>query len=99
VRVVSHRPLHGGWAWKPTTPEGWWAAALALLAFVLGVLGEAARRDEIPGPFYALAFVAGVAGGVAAIWAVRTGERSVVALLAFLPLLIGLGFGLTELLA
>jgi hypothetical protein len=36
--------------------------------------------------------------GVAAVAAVRRGERSLLALVAFLPLLIGVGFGVAELL-
>jgi hypothetical protein len=98
VRADSRRALHGRWWSRPTTPEGQWAAVSALLAFVFGVLGEAARREEVPGPFYAVAFASGLLGGVAAIVAVRRGERSLLALLAFLPLLIGMGFGVAELL-
>jgi hypothetical protein len=61
-------------------------------------LAEAARREELPGPFYAVAFASALLAGVAAVAAVRRGERSLLALVAFLPLLIGVGFGVAELL-
>jgi hypothetical protein len=71
---------------------------LALVAFASGVLGEAARREELPGPFYAVAFAAALLAGVAAVAAVRRGERSPLALVALLPPVIGIGFGVAELL-
>ena len=98
VRADPHRTLHGSWFAQLTTSEGQWAAVLALLAFACGVLGEAARREELPGPFFAVAFASALLAGVAAGVAVRRGERSLLALLAFLPLLIGMGFAVTELL-
>ena len=98
MRVVPHQPFREGWFSTPTTLEGWWAAGSASSALALGVLGEAARRGDVGGPFYPLAFVLGLLGGVAAILAVRHGERSLLAVLAFLPLLLGVGFGLAELL-
>ena len=98
VRADPHRTLHGSWFTQPTTSEGQWAALLALLAFACGVLGEAARREELPGPFYAVAFASALLAGVAAVAAVRRGERFLVALFAFLPLLIGMGFAAAELL-
>lgn len=39
----------------------------------------------------------GLLSGVAAIVAVRRGERSLLAMLGFLPLLVGVSFGLAEL--
>ena len=92
MRVVSHQPSREGWFSTPTTLEGRWAAGFATFALALGVLGEAARRGDVVGPFYPLAFVLGLVGGVAAILAVRRGERSLLAMLAFLPLLIGVSF-------
>ena len=61
------------------------------------VLGEVARRADVSGPFYSLAFLAGLTGGVAAVLAVRRGERSLLAVLVVLPLLVAVGFGLAEL--
>jgi hypothetical protein len=98
LRADSQRALHRGWFSQPTTPEGQWAAVLALLAVAFGVLGEAARREELPGPFYAVAFASALLAGVAAVVAVRRGERSLLALVALLPLMIGVGFGVAELL-
>lgn len=98
MRAVSHLTFREGWFSAPTTLEGWWAEGFASFALAAGVLGEAARRGDVSGPFYPLAFIAGLAGGVAAILALRRGERSLLAMLAFLPLLLGSGFGLAELL-
>lgn len=98
MRVVSPRPSHESWFSTPATPEGRWASALAVLALALGVLGESARRGDAPGPWYPLAFLAGLLGGVAAMIAFRHGERSLVAMFAFVPLLIGVSFGIAELL-
>ena len=95
--MLSHQPSREGWFSTPTTLEGWWAASFASLALALGVLGEAARRGDVSGPFYPLAFALGLVGGVAGILAVRRGERSLLAMLAFVPLLLGVGFGLAEL--
>ena len=97
MRVVSHLSSRGAWLSTPTTLEGWWAAGFASLALTLDVLGEVARQGDVRGPFYPLAFGLGLAGGVAALFAVRRGERSLLATLAFLPLLVGGGFGLAEL--
>jgi hypothetical protein len=98
MRAVSHQPFREGWFSTPTTLAGWWATGFASLALALGVLGEATRRGDVTGPFYPLAFLAGLVGGVAAIRAVCSlGERSLLAMLAFLPLLVGVGFGLAEL--
>lgn len=80
------------------TLEGWWALGLASAAIALGVLGEAARRGDVGGPFYPLAFLAALAGGGAAIVAVRRGERSLAVMLAVLPLVVAVGFGLAALL-
>ena len=96
--VVSHQPLREGWFSIPTTSEGWWSVGFASFALALGVIGEAARQADVRGPFYPLALVLGLVGGIAAILAVRRGERSLLAMLAFIPLLIGVGFGLAELL-
>ena len=49
-------------------------------------------------PFYPLAFLAALAGGGAAIVAVRRGEVSLVVMLAALPLVVAVGFGLAALL-
>ena len=97
IRAVSHQPSGDRWLSLPTTLEGWWAAGLACAAIALGVLGEAARRIDVVGPFYSLAFLAVLAGGVAAVLAVHRGERSFLTMLAFLPLLLVVGFGLAEL--
>ena len=99
MRAVSHhQPSGDGWLSPPTTIEGWWAAGLATAATAVGVLGEVARRGDVSGPFYPLAFLAGLLGGVAAVLAIRRGERSLLAALAVLPLLVAVGFGLAELL-
>ena len=97
MRAISHQPSDAGWLSLPTTLEGWWAAGLGSAAIVLGVLGEAARRGDVVGPFYPLAFLAGIFGGVAVVLAVRRGERSLLVMLAALPLLVAVGFGLAEL--
>jgi hypothetical protein len=96
--VVSHQPLREGWFSIPTTSEGWWSVGFASFALALGAIGEAARQGDVRGPFYPLALVLGLVGGIAAILAVRRGERSLLAMLAFIPLLIGVGFGIAELL-
>lgn len=98
LRAVSRQPSGDGWLSPPTTLEGWWALGLASAAIVLGVLGEAARRGDVGGPFYPLAFLAALAGGGAAIVAVRRRERSLVVMLGVLPLVVAVGFGLAELL-
>ena len=95
--AVSHKPSSDGWLSPPTTVVGWWAVGLASAAVALGVLGEAARRGDQPGPFYAVAFMTGLFGGVAAILAIRRGERSLLAMLGFIPLLVGVSFGVAEL--
>lgn len=97
MRAVSQQPSGDCWLSPPRTLEGWWAAGLASASIALGVLGEAARRADVSGPFYPLAFLAGLMGGVAAVLAVRRGERSLLAVLAVLPLLVAVGFGLAEL--
>lgn len=98
LRTVSHQPSGDGRLSPPMTLEGWWALGLASAAIVLGVLGEAARRGDVGGPFYPLALLAALVGGGAAIVAVRRGERSLVVMLAVLPLVVAVGFGLAELL-
>jgi hypothetical protein len=98
MRVVSHLSSREAWFSTPTTLEGWSAAGFASFALTLGVLGEVARQGDVRGPFYSLAFVLGLAGSVAALFAVRRGERSPLAMLAFLPLLVGVSFGFAELL-
>jgi hypothetical protein len=45
-----------------------------------------------------VAFASALLAGVAAVVAVRRGERSLLALVALLPLMIGVGFGVAELL-
>ena len=69
--------------------------------FERGLLGSAGAlrgsTDDV-NRFYSLAFVLGLVGGVAALFAVRRGERSLLAMLAFVPLLVGVSFGLAELL-
>ena len=95
-RLPNDWELAPGWFSTPSTVEGWCAAGFASFALALGVLGEAARRGGVSGPIYSLAFVLGLVGGVAAILAVRRGERSLLTMLAFLPLLLGVGFGLAE---
>jgi hypothetical protein len=97
MRAVPRKPSSDGWLSPPMTLEGWWALGLASAAVALGVLGEAARRGDQPGPFYAAAFMTGLLGGVAAILAIRHGERSLLAMLGFVPLLVGVSFGLAEL--
>lgn len=97
MHVASRHLPDDGWLSLPTTPAGWWAAGLATAAVVLGVLGEAARGN-VSGPFYPAAFLVGLIGGVAAVVAVRRGERSLLAMLAFLPLLLAVGFAVAELL-
>jgi hypothetical protein len=98
VHVSSSRLSDEGTFAAPKTAEGRWATAFAVLALALGALGEAARQGGFPGPFYSIAFFAGLLGGGAATIAVRRGERSLVAFLGFAPLLIGAGFGVAELL-
>ena len=98
LRAVSHQPSGDGWLSPPTTLEGWWALGLASAAIVLGVLGEAARRGDVGGPLYPLALLAALVGGGAAVVAARRGERSLVVMLAVLPLVVAVGFGLAELL-
>lgn len=97
MRPVSHQTSADGWLSLPMTLEGWWAAWLGSAAIILGALGEAARRGDVVGPFYPLAFLAGIFGGIAAVLAIRRGERSLLVMLAALPLLIAVGFGLAEL--
>lgn len=98
LRAVSQQPSGDGRLSPPTTLEGWWALGLASAAVVLGLLGEAARRGDVGGPFYPLALLAALVGGGAAIVAARRGERSLVVMLAVLPLVVAVGFGLAELL-
>jgi hypothetical protein len=95
---VVPQPQHARWFSTPTTHEGWLAAVLALLAFAFGVIGEAARQGDVPGPFYAVALTTGLFGGAAAVLAVRRGERSLLAMVALLPFLLEVSFGLAELL-
>ena len=76
----------------PTKELGWWAVGLAAaffpLVFAAGVLPGAA----------ALGLVSGLGGGVVALMAiVRSRERAVSVFAAFVPLVIGVAFLLTEL--
>lgn len=97
MRRVTHQPSGYGWLSPPTTLEGWWAVGLGSAAIALSVIGEAARRADVSGPFYSLAFLVGLIGGVAAVRAVRGGERSLFAVLAVLPLVVAVAWGLAEL--
>ncbi len=65
-------------------------------AIALGVVGEIARR-EVGGPFYRLAFLAVIVGGAVALVAIRRGERSLVTMLAFVPVAIIVAFGAAQL--
>jgi hypothetical protein len=88
----------GDWLSLPATTWGWWATGLAGVAIGLAVIGELARGDA-GGPFYRVAFASGILGGVASLVAIRNGERSLLALLALLPLVVALAFGVASLLA
>jgi hypothetical protein len=91
----GHRSVASCWT-TPSTAEGWWAPLLAAAAVGLGVLGELARGD-VAGPFYRFAFLGGLLGGVAALVAVRRGERSLVTMLAFVPFALAVAFGVAQL--
>ena len=74
----------------PMSRLGWWAAGLAA-AFPL-VFAAAV----VPGSA-ALGFVCGLAGGVAALAAIiRDRERAVTVFMALVPLVVGVGFVLVE---
>jgi hypothetical protein len=78
---------------RPTTKLGRWSLVLALGFVVFNLLWSV-----LPGGA-SLAFVCGVAGGVAGLVAVfRRGERGLAVYAAFLPLLAVFGFVLAELL-
>ena len=98
MRVVSQQPGRTGFWSTPATAEGSWAAAFALLTFTLAGFGEVARRAEVLGPFFPLAFSTALLGGFAAVLAVRRGERSLLAMVAFVPPLVGVAFGIGEVL-
>jgi hypothetical protein len=77
----------------PTTRLGRWSLVLALGFFVFNFLWW-----FLPGGA-SLAFLCGIAGGVAGLVAVfRRGERGLVVYAAFFPLLAVVGFVLAELL-
>lgn len=80
----------------PSTLSGWFAPVLAVAAIALGVLGEVAR-GEVGAPFYRVAFLVVIVGGVAALAAIRRGERSLVTMLAFIPVAIVVAFGAAQL--
>ena len=76
----------------PTTVLGWWAVGLSagFWAFVLAATGVPRGAT--------LGFACGLAGGVAALTAiVRHGERAVIVLAAFVPVVIAVAFVLAEL--
>jgi len=80
----------------PSTVAGWFAPTLAAAAIALGVVGEMARGGEV-GPYYRVGFLAALIGGGAAVVAFRSGERSLLTLLAFAPFAIAVAFGVAQL--
>ena len=75
----------------PTRHLGWWAAGFAAAFFPL-VFAAAV----VPGAA-ALGFVCGLAGGAAAVVAIiRDRERAVTVFMALVPLVVGVGFVLVE---
>ena len=88
---VEHRPRL---TILPTTKLGWWAAGLAAVFFPLVFSAAAVPKAA------ALGFVCGLAGGAAALTAItRDGERAVTVFAALVPLVVGVGFALGELIA
>jgi hypothetical protein len=78
---------------RPTTPLGRWAAWLALGFVVLNFAWMI-----LPGGAM-LAFLSGIAGGIAALVAIRRrGERGLLVYAAIIPLLAVVAFVLAELL-
>lgn len=78
----------------PTTRLGWWAVGLAACFFPLVLTASVVPRGA------AFGFASGLAGGVVAIVAVsRDGERAVTVWSALIPLIVGVGFLATQLLA
>jgi hypothetical protein len=76
----------------PTTPIGRWAVELAATFVALVLVGTIVPRGG------ALAFVAGLAGGVAALVAVvRERERALTVFAALAPLAFAAGFVVAEL--
>ena len=76
----------------PATRLGWWAVALALV-YVVGMSAWALVPRGA-----ALGLLAGVAGGVVALTALRRGERAVAVYASVLPLAFAAIFLLAELL-
>jgi hypothetical protein len=96
MHAASERnPVVSCWS-GPSTPAGWFAPGLATAAVALGVVGEIAR-GEVDGPFYRLAFLAVIVAGAVALVAIHRGERSLVTMLAFVPLAIVIAFGAAQL--
>ena len=78
----------------PTTDLGWWAAGLAAAFFPLVFAAAVVPRAA------ALGFVCGLAGGAAALMAIiRDRERAVSVFAALVPLIVGVGFVLAELIS
>jgi hypothetical protein len=76
----------------PTTPTGRWAVGLAATFVALVLVGTIVPRGG------ALAFVCGLAGGVAALVAVvREGERALTVFAALAPLAFAAAFLVAEL--
>jgi hypothetical protein len=78
----------------PTTNLGRWAVGLAVAFFPFVFAAAVVPRGA------ALGFACGLAGGVAALMAIiRDRERAVAVFAAFLPLAVGVGFVLVELIS
>lgn len=88
---VEHRPRI---TILPTSRLGWWAAALAAAFFPLVFAAAPVPRAA------ALGFVCGLVGGAAALMAIiRDRERAVTVFAALVPLVVGVGFVLVELIS
>jgi hypothetical protein len=86
---VEHRPRI---TILPATSLGWWAAGLAAAFFPLVSAAAVLPRAA------ALGFVCGFAGGGAALMAIiRDRERAVTVVAALMPLAVGVGFVLAQL--
>jgi hypothetical protein len=76
----------------PTADRGWWAVGLATAFFPLVFAASIVPRGA------AVGVVSGLAGGVVALMAIiRDRERAVTVFAALVPLLIGVGFLLAQL--
>jgi hypothetical protein len=96
-RIHAGSSPPGDWLTLPATAWGRWASGLAGAAIGLALFGELAR-GEVGAPFYRVAFASGILGGIASLVAIRRGEHSLLALLALLPLVVALAFGVASLL-